>query len=98
MALAMMYPEPEKGGRGKKSAALNSTVSVGFSATRLNLARGILHHSRSLAESVLKGITPLDQAVAIVKDGAVIPGRSANSVDAGGRGVWWKSNLTATVA
>jgi hypothetical protein len=63
MALAMLYPEPEKGGRGKKSRALNSTVSVGFSATRLNQAREVLRHRRDLAEQVVRGTLMLDEAL-----------------------------------
>jgi ParB-like nuclease domain len=63
MALAMIYPEPEKGGRGKKSEALNSAVSAGFSTRRLNAARSVLHHSRELAESVIKGSVSLDAAL-----------------------------------
>jgi hypothetical protein len=59
----MMYPEPEKGGRGKNEAAKKTVVSTGLSVERLKQARSILHHSRSLAEAVLKGITPLAQAV-----------------------------------
>ena len=54
MALAMIYPEAYKKGLQSKS----------FSTARLSQARSVLHHSRSLAESVLKGITPLDQALA----------------------------------
>jgi len=34
---------------------------------RVSQARSVLRHSRSLAESVVKGITPLDQALATVK-------------------------------
>jgi hypothetical protein len=51
MALAMIYPEAEKGGRGRKSAA-NSLVSSGFSRQRLDQARSVLHHSRALAEEL----------------------------------------------
>jgi hypothetical protein len=64
MGLAMLFPEVEKGGRGKKSAALNSADTAGFSSRRLEQAREVLHHSRSLAEAVVKGITPLDTATA----------------------------------
>ena len=55
MALAMIYPDPEKGGRAKKSNAINSAVSAGFSSRRLNAARSVLRQSRDLAESVVKG-------------------------------------------
>jgi hypothetical protein len=64
-AMAMMYPEPEKGGRGKKKTV--DETSALFSAKRLQLARAVLNHSRSLADSVLKGITPLDAALATMK-------------------------------
>jgi hypothetical protein len=61
MATAMVYPEPEKGGRGKQKTVEDSSTL--FSAKRLQQARSILHHSRSQADSVLKGITPLDAAL-----------------------------------
>ena len=63
MALALMYPEPDKGGRGKKNSLLNG----GFSQQRLSQARLVLHYSRPLAQSVLNGITPLNDALAKVK-------------------------------
>jgi hypothetical protein len=53
MALAMIYPEPEKGGRGKKSQALNCAESSGFSGRLLEQARTILRHSQELAQDVL---------------------------------------------
>jgi hypothetical protein len=53
MILAMMYPESENGGWGKKSAARKLEESSSFSYRRLNQAHTILHHSRSFAESVL---------------------------------------------
>ena len=68
MALALIYPEPEKGGRGKKSEARNSTVSVGFSQTRLNVARSVLRHSPDLAGRVVKGSVSLDDALAKVEE------------------------------
>lgn len=40
MAVAMIYPEPEKGGRGKK--ATNTKETLGFSAMRLSHARTVL--------------------------------------------------------
>ena len=40
MALAMLYPEPEKGGRGKKAPETG-----GFSRQRLGDARSVLRHS-----------------------------------------------------
>ena len=49
MALAMLYPEPEKGGRGHKGKA---TETSGFSQQRLREARAVLHHSPELARAV----------------------------------------------
>lgn len=58
MAVAMVYPEPEKGGRGK-----NSFVSKGFiSDSRLSLARTVLTFASDLAPNVLRGFVPLDKA------------------------------------
>jgi hypothetical protein len=65
MAMAMIYPEPEKGGRGKKKKVEQSSTL--FSEKRLQQARTVLHHSRSLAESVIKGIMPLNDALETVK-------------------------------
>jgi hypothetical protein len=63
MALAMIYPEKDKGGRGKKSEALNSAETSGFSTRRLNCARSVLKFSRPMAEAVLKGTDSLDQVL-----------------------------------
>jgi hypothetical protein len=52
MALAMLYPEGERG-RGKNAAARKAQETTGFSSERLRQARSVLHHSRALAESVL---------------------------------------------
>lgn len=65
MALAMIYPEAEKGGRGKRSGNLKE--SLGFSAMRLSQARAVLRHSEKLAKAVLQGVTPLDQALEEIK-------------------------------
>lgn len=66
MALAPIYPEPEKGGSGKKSERAAESASL-FSATRLKQARSVLRHSRDLAESVLIGSVSLDEALAEAK-------------------------------
>jgi hypothetical protein len=63
MALAFLYPGPEKGGRGKKSIPINSAETAGFSARRLKEARNVLAYSRPLAEEVLKGTISLDTAL-----------------------------------
>jgi len=67
MALAMIYPEPEKGGRGKKSEAANLAETAKFSHRRLNEARAVLRHPRKLAESVIAGTKSLDVALATVE-------------------------------
>ena len=64
MALAMIYPEAEKGGRGKKSESRNLEETSKFSHRRLNQACSVLRHSRDLAESVIKGSISLDEALA----------------------------------
>ena len=58
MLYAVAYPEPAKGGRGKK----NSSVSEGFSDTRLSYARTVLREAPDLAEGVLSGSLALDSA------------------------------------
>jgi hypothetical protein len=50
MITAILFPDAEKGGRGKKSEARNSSETGGFSQTRLKQARSVLHHSRDLAD------------------------------------------------
>ena len=65
MAHAMIYPEPEKGGRGKKSK--NSTETLGFSAMRLSQARTVLSHSRDVAVEILAGAKFLDKEYATAK-------------------------------
>jgi hypothetical protein len=64
MALAMLYPEPGKGGRGNKG---KSSETEGFSSTRLSNARTVLRHSPALAIAVRDGVTKLDEALAQVK-------------------------------
>jgi hypothetical protein len=64
MAMAMMYPDALNVGR---AGSKNGSATEPFSKSRLSYARAVLHHSRSLAESVLNGVTPLDAALAEVK-------------------------------
>ena len=65
MALAMIYPEPERGGRGNEKERVEE-ISTPFSAKRLQQARKVLHHSRALAEDVLADRKKLDEALKIV--------------------------------
>lgn len=76
VALAMIYPEPGKGGRGNK--AKKSLETEGFSAARLSQARSVLRHSRGLAEDVLAKRTSLDKAIATVEEER----RAGQSIDA----------------
>lgn len=65
MALAMIYPEPGKGGRGnRQSLAENARVS----STRLTQSRSILRHSRALAEDVLARRISFDEALETVEE------------------------------
>ncbi|HYM25282.1 MAG TPA: hypothetical protein VEU08_18825 [Vicinamibacterales bacterium] len=74
MALAFIYPQPERGGRGRK--AENSKETLGFSTMRLSQARSILHHSLTLAEDVKAGRKHFDEALKIVQQEREV---SANS-------------------
>jgi hypothetical protein len=60
MAHAMIYPEAEKGGRGKK----NSVVTTGFSRERLSRARTVLADAADLAQGILNGsVGDLDNGI-----------------------------------
>jgi ParB-like chromosome segregation protein Spo0J len=63
MALAMIYPDTEKGGRGIKGKA---EVSSDFSQKRLAQARAVLRHSEALAQGVLAKHISLDAALEVV--------------------------------
>lgn len=63
MAVAMIYPTPEKGGRGKKGAAQKAEVISGFSDRLVQQARTVLAHTPELARQVLDGL-PLAEAYA----------------------------------
>ena len=55
MAIAMIYPEPEKGGRGKKSVRI---TEFGFDPSYLSHARTVLRYSvdGDFAKDVLAGV------------------------------------------
>jgi hypothetical protein len=78
MVLAMIYPNAEKGGRGKRSGAINSAETSGFSSRRLNQARSVLGHSHDLAQGVVKGSISLDDALTQVEEAK----QQANSPEA----------------
>jgi hypothetical protein len=63
MALASMYPEPEKGGRGKKGQLKTVTEKVTVSQNRITQARFILKHTPELGKAVLDGDVSFDEAL-----------------------------------
>jgi hypothetical protein len=67
MAVAMAYPEPGKRGPRKKGDPEVDLVSKSFSTARLSQARSVLKYSRPLAQEVMSGDTPLNEAVEIVR-------------------------------
>src|ERR1700688_2523176 len=63
MAVAMMYPEPEKGGKGKRSRIQEGLDEPRKTfQNRLSQARTVLAHSSDLAQAVLAGSKFLDAA------------------------------------
>jgi hypothetical protein len=67
MALAMIYPDPEKTAPGKRSSHATLSEPKSVSAARLSQTRTVLHHSRALAEDVLAGGEYLDAALETVR-------------------------------
>jgi ParB-like chromosome segregation protein Spo0J len=66
MAIAMAYPEPEKGGRGKNAASRKARETAGFSHDRLQQARAILRHSEDMADAVMNGTLRFDDALELM--------------------------------
>jgi hypothetical protein len=77
MALAMIYPEPERG-RGKKDAAKKDVESSPFTYRQVQQARSVFRYSRALAESVMGGSVSLDEPLAKVEEAR----QQANSTEA----------------
>jgi hypothetical protein len=71
----MIYPEPEKGGRGRKSEPNTAAKRGGFSEDRLQAARAVLRHSRALAQDVLAARDSLDAAASVRRTRCCGPGR-----------------------
>jgi len=63
MALAIMYPEPEKTAPGKRASTTTLLETKSVSHARLSQARAVLHQSPELAEEVLGGSLSLDDAL-----------------------------------
>jgi hypothetical protein len=76
IALAMIYPEPQRG-RGKKDEARKVLETRSFSRQRLEQARLVLRHSRALAEDVIANRTSLDKALTTMEQER----RASQSVD-----------------
>jgi len=65
MQHAMLWPEPEKGGRGKKLPGKPESLSRGHWSDLVSHARAVFAYSRPLAEEVRDGTkTTLDAAMA----------------------------------
>lgn len=67
MALAMIYPVPERG-RGKKDVARKGAEIASFQYRRVQEARAVLRHSQALAEDVMARRTSLDVALKAVEE------------------------------
>jgi hypothetical protein len=59
IAMAMLYPEPDKRGRGNKG---KSTETGDFSQQRLREARAVVRHSVEFAAAVRDGLAKLARA------------------------------------
>ena len=68
MAVAKIYPEPEKGGRGKISKAKTSAKIGGFSMDLVDKARTVLRDAPDLAAGILAGSPTLAAAAKIVQE------------------------------
>ncbi len=67
IALAFIYPDEGERGRGKKSDVIKCAEAADFSRRRLEQARSILRHSRSLAEQVIAGNEKFEKALETVQ-------------------------------
>ena len=66
MAMAMIYPEPEKGGirvKGQQGAVSETKTASKISDARLSQARAILRYSQDLAQQVMNGTKHFDEAL-----------------------------------
>jgi hypothetical protein len=86
MAMALLYPEPERG-RGKKDPAKKEAETASFSYRRVKQARQVLAYSRELALAVRDGTKSLDEASQEGKSGRDLPRCSHNC---------WQAQLDTT--
>jgi hypothetical protein len=69
MALAMIYPEPNRTGRKDPVKIFNGSDPTASERVMLSQARTILRHSKELAEDVLTRGTHFDVAMKQVREG-----------------------------
>lgn len=62
MAVAMVYPDPEKTAPGRKAKATTAFDTKGVSLTGISKARTVLRWLPEIAAKVLAGTKPLDEA------------------------------------
>ncbi len=67
MAYALIYPDGDERGRGKKGETIKSAVTAGFSSRMLQKARQVLSCSEDLAKDVLAGEASLDEILEAMK-------------------------------
>ena len=67
MALAMIYPEKERGGRGRQRKGGRKLPGLVRHQSDIKQARTVLHHSSALAEDVMARRTSLDKALETVE-------------------------------
>lgn len=76
LALALIYPETEKGGRGRKSVAKTSAISGGFSMDMVDRARQIIRHA-DLTDMVRSGAIAFNDALQTAQDRARLENNAA---------------------
>jgi len=88
MAVAMAYPEGDKGGRGKKGEGLKCAETAQFSKTRLMEARLVLKNAPDLAAAVFSGAEKLDNALSLVRSGTASLTKELKSAATTHRSPW----------
>lgn len=63
MAYALIYPEGDERGRGKKGLTVKSALNAHFSSRRLQQARQVFNFSEELAKDVLAGVVSLNDVL-----------------------------------
>jgi hypothetical protein len=68
MAVAMIYPEPERTAPGKRAKSTTLLETKGVSAALLSQARLVISQAPDIAPNVLSGSTPLDSAYEVARE------------------------------